>query len=171
MKINRLETHDRYKYLLEDQALNIFQGAEDCLKKNPLCLAIQDRSPYVYLFAHPRTSTDDGVTKVMYWQPRLSVPEAQTNSYLFRNISKTDIIEVCWLIPPKEQWGQYKKGNVTADPNVEWSIQQYKYNRKGLEKPHPDDMTEDKASLILKNVIDDHRDFLKGKKLFKYEKI
>lgn len=171
MKINRLETHDRYKYLLEDQALNIFQGAEDCLKKNPLSLAIQDKSPYVYLFAHPRTSTDDGVTKVMYWNPRLSIPEAQTNSYLFRAKSKTDIIEVIWLIPPKEQWGQYKKGNVTADPTVEWSIEQFKTNRRELEKPHPEDLSEEKAKIILKSVIDDHRAALKIKRLPKYERI
>lgn len=171
MKINRLETYDRYKYLLQDQALNIFQGAEDCLKKNPLSLAIQDKSPYIYLFAHPRTSTDDGVTKIMYWDPRLSIPEAQTNSYLFRALSKTDVIEVIWLIPPPEQWDQYKKGNITADPSIEWSIQQYKTNRKELEKPHPDDMIEDKARLILKSVIDDHRNALKSKRTPKYEKL
>ncbi len=171
MKINRLETHDRYKYLLEDQAVNIFQGAEDCLKKNPLSLAIQDLSPYIYLFAHPRTSTDDGVTKVMYWNPRLSIPEAQTNSYLFRALSKTDIIEVVWLIPPKEQWGQYKKENVTADTTVEWCIEMYKTNKKELEKPHPDDLPEEKAKLILKKVIDDHRSALRFKNLPKYEKI
>src|SRR5882672_2443569 len=112
MKINRLETHDRLMHFKKDQEANIFQGAEDCLKKNPLSLAIQDKSPYVYIFAHPRTA-DDGVNKRMLWDPRLSIPEPQTNSYLFRAISKTDIIEVIWMLPPVETWPQYKKGNIT----------------------------------------------------------
>ena len=76
MKINRLETHDRLQHFVKDQSINIFQGADECLKKNTLSLALQEKSSYVYLFAHPRTA-DDGVTKIMYWQPRLTKPEAQ----------------------------------------------------------------------------------------------
>src|SRR6185503_3789607 len=98
MKLNVLETHDRLKHLIKDQSANVFQGAEDCLKKNPLSLSIQEKSPYVYLFAHPRTA-DDGVNKRLLWDPRLSIPEAQTNSYLFRAISHSDIIEVVWMLP------------------------------------------------------------------------
>ena len=107
MKVNVLEAHDRLKHLIKDQSANIFQGAEDCLKKNPLSLAIQEKSPYLYIFAHPRTA-DDGVNKRLFWQPRLSIPESQSNSYLFRAISHTDLIEVVWMIPPKELWGQLK---------------------------------------------------------------
>lgn len=154
MKINRLEAHDRLQYLVKDQSSSIFQGAEDCLKKNTDSLAIQDKSPYIYIFAHPRTA-DDGVTKRMLWQPRLSVPEAQTNSYLFRAISKTDIIEVIWLIPPKEMWSQYEKGKVTESNEVAWSIEMFKHNKKQLEKPHPDDMPEERARLILKAIVDE----------------
>lgn len=154
MKINRLETHDRLQHFVRDQSSNIFQGAEDCLKKNPDSLAIQEKSPYVYLFAHPRTD-DDGVTKRMLWQPRLSVPEAQTNSYLFRALSHSDIIEVVWLIPPIELWGQFEKGLVTESNEVAWSIEMFKYKKKKLEKPHPDDMTEERARVILKSIIDE----------------
>lgn len=168
MKINRIETYYRNKHLLEDQAVNVFQGAEDCLKKNPLSLAIQERSPYIYIFAHPRTA-EDGVTKEMYWQPRLSIPKAQTNSYLFRAISKTDNVEVVWLIPPREHWDQYKKGNVTQDPTVEWSITQFKTNREGLEKAHPQDLPEETTKMMLKRVIDEHREYLKNKHPIKKE--
>src|SRR5215470_6737494 len=83
MKLNRLETHDRLQHFVQDQSKNIWQGADDCMKRNPLSLALQDRSPYIYIFAHPRTA-DDGVTKRMLWQPRLTKPQAQSNSYLFR---------------------------------------------------------------------------------------
>jgi len=160
MKINRLETHDRLQHFVKDQTLNIFQGAEDCLKKNPLSLAIQEKSPYVYLFAHPRTA-DDGLNKVMYWQPRLSIPEPQDNSYLFRAISKSDLIEVCWMIPPREMWNQYKRGNVTEHQLVLLSIDKFIHNKKSLCEPHPDDLPELQTRFMLKQVVDEHRDSLK----------
>ncbi len=164
MKINRLETHDRLQHFVKDQSANIFQGAEDCLKKNPDSLSIQEKSPYVYIFAHPRTN-DDGVTKRMIWQPRLSIPEAQSNSYLFRALSNTDIIEVVWLLPPREMWSQYEKGNVTENAEVAWSIEMFKGCRSLLEKPHPDDMPEERARLILKAIVDEKLQDIRSKKM------
>jgi len=142
MKINRLETHDRLQHFKEDQSINIFSGAEDCLKKNPLSLSLQDKSPYVYMFAHPRTE-EDGVTKCMYWQPRLTKPKAQTNSYLFRAQSKTDNIEVCWLIPPRELWEQYQKGNLLENEVILWSIDQFENTRKKIQSPEKDDLPDE----------------------------
>lgn len=170
MKINRLETHDRLEHLKKDQSENIFKGAEECLKENPLSLAIQEKSPYVYIFAHPRTlgmdekydllksgrcTLDNIPEKVMMWQPRLSVPEAQENSYLFRAQSNSDVVEVCWLLPPKETWDQYKKGNVTESELVVWSINQFTKDKKALESPHPDDMPEERGRQILRQIIQD----------------
>ena len=156
MKLNRLEAHDRLQHLKEDQAINIFRGAEACLKTNELSLALQAKSPYIYIFAHPRTA-DDGVNKVMYWQPRLTIPEAQENSYLFRAISKSDLIEVVWMLPPQEHWKQYRKGNITESNMCVWSINRFINNKGDLEKPHPNDMTEEQAKPILKAVIDEKR--------------
>jgi hypothetical protein len=152
MKINRLETHDRLQHFVKDQALNINQGATDCLKTNPLSLALQERSPYIYIFAHPRT-VEDGVTKKMYWQPRLTKPEAQTNSYLFRAQSKSDALEVCWLLPPSETWDQYKRGNVTEHELVCWSIDQFINNRQHLQAKEADDLPEAASQKIYKAVI------------------
>lgn len=164
MKLNRLETHDRYQHFIKDQSINIFKGVEECLKENQLSLAIQERSPYVYLFAHPRTA-DDGVNKRMLWQPRLSIPEAQENSYLFRAISKTDMIEVCWLLPPKATWDQFKKGNITESDLVSWSINQFKNRRFDLEAPHPDDMPEEKAREIMKAIVDERREDIRSRRV------
>lgn len=152
MKLNILEAHDRLLHFKKDQEANIFQGAEDCLKKNEDSLFYQDRSPYVYIFAHPRTA-DDGVTKRMLWQPRLEKPEAQTNSYLFRAQSHSDIIEVVWLIPPREMWNQYMRGQVTENPDVLWSIDQFINHRPNLEKKDPEDLSEEKAKQILRELI------------------
>ncbi len=155
MKVNVLEAHDRLKHLVKDQSANIFQGAEDCLKKNSLSLAIQEKSPYVYIFAHPRTA-DDGVTKRLLWQPRLSVPEVQTNSYLFRALSNSDVIEVCWILPPQEMWSQYENGKVTESNWAMWSINKYRTDKKLLERPHADDLPEEKCKFIMKSIVDEH---------------
>lgn len=152
MKLNRLETHDRLLHFKKDQEANVFQGAEDCLKRNPLSLALQDKCHYVYMFAHPRTD-DDGITKRMIWQPRLTKPAPQTNSYLFRAISKTDVIEVCWLLPPRELWNQYRQGNITEDNEVLWSINEFETNRKNMGKAAHDDLTDAKIKTIYKQII------------------
>lgn len=175
MKLNRLETHDRLKHFVKDQSLNIAKGAEDCLKINPLSLALQEKSPYIYIFAHPRTA-DDGVTKVMYWQPRLTRPTAQTNSYLFRAQSKTDIMEVCWMIPPREQWKQYEKGKVTENDIVVWSVDQFEKNRASLEAPDSRDLSDEIMSKIYHQVIAEHKQHVMRKRLYdskieKFEKI
>jgi hypothetical protein len=163
MKIDRLETHDRLLHFKQDQAINIFHGVDDCMKKNPLSLALQDRSPYIYIFAHPRTA-DDGVTKRMLFQPRLTRPRVETNSYLFRAASKSDIIEVCWLIPPMETWSQYQKGKVTESEEVRWSIHQYVTKKQELETAHPEDLSDERARSI-------YMEIAKSSKPEKYQKI
>ncbi len=163
MKIHKFEAHDRKKHLIKDQSINIAQGAEDCLKKNKLSLALQEKSPYVYLYAHPRT--DDNGNKVMYWQPRLSRPAPQTNSYLFRAKSKTDEIEVCWLLPPRDMWDEYICGKVTSDNLTMWSINRFRYDRKVLENADPDDMPEERGKQILAEVLSEHKQSLQPKPL------
>jgi len=166
MKLNRLETHDRYQHLMQDQSANVFQGAEDCLKKNPLSLALQEKCPYIYIFAHPRTA-EDGTSKKLFWQPRLSIPKPQTNSYLFRAISKTDMIEICWLLPPREMWPQYQKGKVTESNWTLWSINQFQNNRSLLEKPHDEDWTEERCKTVLQSVINEQLQQVRNKKPIK----
>lgn len=153
MKINRLETHDRLIHFKQDQSLNIAQGASDCLLKNPDSLILQDHSPYVYIFAHARTA-DDGINKRMIWQARLTRPQPQTNSFLFRAKSKTDILEICWLLPPIEMWDQYKAGNVTEHEWVRYSIHEYMNNREQMAKPLPDDLPNEKVREIYLLILD-----------------
>jgi len=156
MKIHRLETHDRLLHLKKDQSINIFKGAEDCLKKNPLSLAIQEKCPYVYLFAHPRTC-EDGVTKAMYWQPRISRPKPETNSYCFRAKSKTDQVTVCWLLPPREMWSEYICGRVTQDDMTVWSINQFRFHFNQLAQPDPEDLSEERGNQVLSQILMEHK--------------
>jgi hypothetical protein len=170
MKISRLESHDRLQSLQQDQALNLAQGAQDCLKLNRLSIGLQQYSPYIYIFAHPRTA-DDGVTKRMIWQPRLTKPSAQTNSYLFRAISNTDQLEICWMIPPKEMWTSYKKGNVTEHAIVNWSIEQYKTNKPSLERPENDDLPDEKIKDIYRRVAMEIDEEIRMDKLYALKEI
>lgn len=165
MKIDKLETHDRLQHLMKDQAVNIAQGAEDCLKKNSLSIALQERSSYIYLYAHPRTH-DNGYQKRMLWQPRLSKPKAEPNSYLFRAKSKTDIIDVCWLLPPVEMWEQYRKGKMTEHELVAWSIEQYYHNRAQLEAQDPEDLSDEAGSAIYEKIRAEMRHDEMREKLF-----
>jgi len=154
MKLNRLEAHDRLEHFIEGQSAVIWQGADDCLKVNPDSLKIQEKCPYVYLFAHPRTH-DDGVTQRLLWQPRILKPLAEPNSYLFRAQSHTDIVEICWLLPPQETWNQYKKENVCDSNWVRWSIDQYRHNKVQLEEPFPDDYSEEQAKNIMMAILNE----------------
>lgn len=153
MKIKKLETHDRLLHFQNDQVPNINQGLDDCLKRNPNTVSMQEYFPYVYIFAHPRTA-DDGVNKRMLWQPRLLKPKAQTNSYLFRVLSNTDNVEIIWMLPPRELWPQFEKGKVTESELVNLSVHHFLNDRSVLERPHKDDWSEEKIRAKLEWIQD-----------------
>ena len=151
MKVDRLETHDRFLDFKNQWEL-ISQGCMDCIKNVPDAVL----SPF-YVFAHTRTiDNEERVTLVtdynfdarktpqkrLIWQPRITKPKAQTNSYLFLAQKNTDIIKIIWLLPPEELWDCYKPGQLTENEDIWVSIQNYKYNRKKLEMPDPDGPTE-----------------------------
>lgn len=194
MKILRLDAHDRLEHLKKDQQDVISQGCEDCLKKNPDSLFLQSRCHYVYVFGHPRTiELDERIAmfnedlkrsyldplyirkydtlknvpnQKFLWQPRLSKPKAQTNSYLFRAKSQTDTVEICWFIPPRELWDEFKQGNVTESEHVIWSIDQFMNNREQLEFPFPDDISEEAAKPIWLDLARTKEEQVRMKKMY-----
>lgn|ERR1051326_744367 len=144
MKINRLETHDRYEYFT-NQSFNI----DECVKN------LTEQRPFgnhaFYIFAHARTD-DDGFTKRLIWQPRLTKPKAQTNSMLFKVFPGTEIIHVIWMIPDRMLWGQFKKGNVTDNKMVRESIFDFENNREKLEAPDPTDLNDVQINEIYRQI-------------------
>jgi len=132
MKINILDAHDRYEHFTK-QSFNIGECCQDLINQKPF-----GDYPF-YIFAHTRTD-DDGVTKRLIWQPRLTKPLAQTNSMLFKAYPGTDIIKVIWMIPAREMWDQFKKGNMTQNKTVVDSIYDFQYNRGFIEKREDDDL-------------------------------
>lgn len=144
MKLNRLETHDRYEHFTK-QNFSIGECCQDLINKRPF-----GDHPF-YIFAHARTD-DDGVTKRLIWQPRLTKPLAQTNSMLFKAYPGSDNVKIIWMIPAPELWAQYEKGKVTENSVVTQSIEDYKHHRSKLEAKEPDDLTEEQIDAIYRQI-------------------
>lgn len=149
MKLNRLETHDRFQHFTK-QSFDIAECCQDLINKRPF----GDHA--FYIFAHARTD-DDGVTKRLIWQPRLTKPKAQTNSMLFKAYPGTDRIKVIWMIPARELWSQFRKGLLTENKTVYDSIEAFKNHRNTLEEKEADDMTDEQIDVIYKELSRDAR--------------
>lgn len=132
MKLNRLETHDRFQHFTK-QDFSIADCCQDLINQRPF-----GDHPF-YIFAHPRTD-DDGVTKRLIWQPRLTRPIPQTNSMLFKAYPGTDLVKVIWMIPDEVLWKQYEKGNVTDNETIRQSIHSFVHERDKLAQKEPDDL-------------------------------
>ena len=140
MQINILDAHDRLKHL-KSHDHSIGECCQDIINQAPF----GNRS--FYIFAHARLD-DDGINTRVLWQPRLSKPKAQTNSMLFKVMPNSDIISIIWIIPKREQWEQYQKGNLTENETIITSIYNFINHRKKLEAPDEDDATDEEADAI-----------------------
>jgi len=144
IKINPLDAHDRYQHFTK-QSFSISECVQDIINQKPY-----GNHPF-YIFAHSR-SDDDGVKKRIIWQPRLTKPTSQTNSMLFKVYPGTDNVKIIWMIPPREMWGSYKKGNVTENELICQSIEDFLHHRAELDAPEKDDLSDEKINQIYKEI-------------------
>ena len=149
MKINRLETHDRLEHFTK-QGFDIGECCQDLINKSPF-----GDVPF-YIFAHARTD-EDGVTKRLIWQPRLTKPKSQENSMLFKVFPGTDHVDVIWMIPASELWEQFTKGKMTENQIVCDSIRDYQYNRHIIDMKAPDDLPDWRVDSIYKELSQNAR--------------
>lgn len=145
MKIQLLDAHDRLLDLKSKQSLDISECCQDLVNKRPF-----GDAPF-YIFAHARTD-DDGVTKRLIWQPRLTKPKAQSNSMLFKAYPGTDLIKVIWMIPDRSLWTQYQKGKLTESSVIMESIDAFENDRARLEANESDDLTESQCCSIYESL-------------------
>jgi len=163
MKINRLETHDRFESFTRDS-----------FDIGKTCQSIIDQRPFgeypFYIFAHKREIGLDERVSIfnedlrmslidptyirkyerlenvpnarLIWQPRLTKPKAQTNSMLFKAYPGSDNVKILWMIPAEELWDQYSKGKMLENETVVESIHNFKHNRIKLEAPEEDDLSD-----------------------------
>lgn len=144
MKIDRLETHDRLEQF-QKQSLDISECCKDLIDKRPF-----GNTPF-YIFAHARTD-EDGVTKRLIWQPRLTKPKAQTNSMLFKGYPGSDTVKVYWMIPDRHMWEQYGQGKIAESQVVVQSIHAFENDRERLEAPDEDDLSDEAIDQIYKSL-------------------
>lgn len=147
LKLNILDAHDRLNQL-KSKDHSIGECCQDIINKAPF----GNRS--FYIFAHGRLD-DDGVNTRVIWQPRLSKPKAATNSMLFKVKAGSDIVQVIWIIPKRELWGQYQKGNLTENETVTKSIYNFINHREKLEAIEDDDPTDDEINSIYTQLRED----------------
>ena len=146
MKINILDAHDRLQHF-HKQADLISKGCQDCIANRPEEFGIR---PF-YIFAHARTEDDQPGIKRLIWQPRLSKPKAQSNSMLFK-CYPPDKIKIIWMLPAKEMWEQYVKGNLTEHQNVCESIHLFKTDKNRLEVKEDDDLDDETINQIYQSI-------------------
>lgn len=147
MKLNILDAHDRFQ-IFSKQKFDISECCQNLIDQRPF-----GNYPF-YIFAHARTE-DDGSTKRLIWQPRLTKPRSQTNSMLFKAYPGTDKIKVIWMIPDRALWKQYRKGNLTENKTISDSIHDFQFNRDKLDASEDDDLSDDQIALIYTNMAAD----------------
>lgn len=144
MRIDTLETHDRLKHFTK-QNFDISECCQNLINQRPF-----GANPF-YIFAHTRTD-DDGYTKRLIWQPRLTRPKPATNSMLFKAYPGTDIVKVIWMIPAREMWDQYTMGKMLENKTVCDSIHDFQYDRQKLEMKEEDDLPDEKVDQIYRDI-------------------
>lgn len=174
MKVKITEAHDRLEHVMK-QSDYISQGCQDCINNRP-----EEFTMPFYIFAHSRTIENDERMSVfsedircslmdlnyrrkysylhevptsrMIWAPRLTKPYPQENSMLFKAYPGKDDIKIIWMIPAKELWSQYEKGNMTEHKIAYESIHDFKNNPRKLTQPETDDLSEEDASRIYREM-------------------
>lgn len=144
MKVNILEAHDRMKEFTKKD-FSISECCQNLIDQRPF-----GDHPF-YIFAHTRTE-EDGFTKRLIWQPRLTKPKSQTNSMLFKAYPGTDQLKVIWILPTRELWNNYKIGMVTQNKTVLESIDKFENHRIQLDAPEDDDLSDEKIDQIYRNL-------------------
>lgn len=163
MKVSRIDAHDRLLHY-QKQNFNIAECCQDIINRRPF-----GDHPF-YIFAHARTlGLDEKVQiyvaspgryetlaeipeKTIIWQPRLTKPKCESNSMLFKAYPGSDNIKVIWILPPKELWNQFKKGNMTENETVAISIYDYEHNKDRLEAKEEDDLSDEAIDRIYKEI-------------------
>lgn len=161
VKINRLETHDRLQHFSR-QSGDIGICCQNLIDQRPF------GNHAFYIFAHKRSlgmderfqlwmtgrykTFEEVPSMTIIWQPRLTKPKAQTNSMLFKAYPGKDEIKVIWMIPERELWTQYTKGQLVENKVICDSIHDFENDRAKLEAKELDDLTDDQVDKVYQEI-------------------
>jgi hypothetical protein len=149
IKLNLYDTHDRFKSFIKS-GFNIAECCQNILDQKPF------GNHSFYIFCHARTA-DDGSNKRLIWQPRLTKPKSQTNSMLFKAYPGTDNLKIIWMIPAKELWEQYEKGNIIENDIVKQSIYDFIHHREELDAKEKDDLDDKEIRKIYREMLNKNK--------------
>lgn len=141
MKLDVHETHDRLKYLV-DQDFDIASCAQNLIDQRPF-----GAHPF-YIFCHARTH-EDGSSKRYIWSPWICKPRAQTNTILLKAYPNTDIVKWMWILPVREMWATYRKGTMFENEFIVWCTETFDLDKTILEAPEDDDPTTERMQEIV----------------------
>jgi hypothetical protein len=173
MKINRLDAHDRLEYFTK-QNFDIGQTCQDIINQRPF------GEHSFYIFAHKReipldvreaifledlrqslidltyvrkyNSIEEVPTHKIIWIPRLTKPQAQENSMLFKACPGYDFIRVIWMIPDSGMFDAYSKGKMLENKTVVESIHLFKTDPGKLEQKEDDDLPDEVIKKIYEEI-------------------
>lgn len=140
MKLNRLETHDRLHYFLNQQ-FQMGDCAQSLINQKPF-----GEHPF-YILCHPRTD-EDGINKRYIWSPWIWKSRAQTNAMLLKAYPNSDILKIMWILPPREMWASFKTGTMFENSLILDSITAFEKDKSALEQPEDDDPPIKRAQMI-----------------------
>jgi hypothetical protein len=154
-KVSSGDAHERLKLTKERNSPDITKMIESIIEQDPF-----DGRPF-YIFAHKRTIEMDerirlwvdagsppdftGIpdTRIL-WQSRLTKPQAQENSMLYKVVpKKPDQIKIIWILPEREKFHLYSYGKFFQDKITAESIHDFLHDRDRLEEPEPDDLDDE----------------------------
>lgn len=172
MKIKKLDAHDRFDFFT-GQSFDIDKTVKDMVDRRPFGdhpfyifghkreIALDERIGlynddlrHSVLYSVPRkyANVSDVPSARLIWQPRLTKPEAQPNSMLFKAYPGTENIKIIWILPQRELWEQYQKGKMTENETVSESIYNFLHNKEKMEHPEDDDLSDKEIDMIYKEL-------------------
>jgi hypothetical protein len=76
---------------------------------------------------------------------------------LFKGYPGSDLIKVIWIIPARELWEQYGEGKMMENNTVSESLFNFQHHKDLLEKPEPDDLTDEQINTVYREISLDAR--------------
>lgn len=131
--------------------VNNRQSVEEYIQKIIASRPFGNHKFYIYSFL--KNNPDNCLQKIHYHQPRLTKPQPQLNTSLYRvNPSKPEEVEVFWILPNREAIKNFKKGKIHENPIIHEFIEKYVKDKNSLWKKEEDDLTDDQIKEIYKNI-------------------
>lgn len=171
MKINRLETHDRFEHFKKNQK-DLDNFLQKVNEERPFGL-----HPFYVFIIHKKTlgldekldlvkknkylKLEDTPEALMAIQARLSKPQAAPNTTLIKIYPAQEYCKVIWTLPQQELWDQFLKDTIFNEDELTLrSILAYLNDRRSLEAYEADDPKSEEEFYYLRKIAEGKSTFV-----------